>query len=124
MIRTDRDALVCDLAETYGIFEMKALPGRLLATLCVGLRDDSRIRMRLSGNKIPRSEMLLAGMVDKLSMVAWLLSEDGQNGTNRPASVLDALLGGPAQESDLESFETPEDFEAEWTRRTGVEHGN
>ncbi len=41
MISRDEDALICDLAETYQIYNYKSLPARLVATLSVGLRDDS-----------------------------------------------------------------------------------
>lgn len=68
MLRTDRDALICDLAETYGIFDYRALPVPLLATLASGLREDSRIKMRLSGQTVTRTEMLLAAAVDGLSL--------------------------------------------------------
>lgn len=123
MLCADRDALVCDLAETYGIFDMRALPASLLATLAAGLREDSRIKTRLSGGKVPQSDLFLAAAVDRLSLLVWMLSKDGQNDANRPKSVLEALLGVPEQESDIERYDTAEDFEAEWTRRTGVKHG-
>lgn len=122
MIATDCDALLCDLAETYGIFDLKALPATVLATLSVGLRDNSRIKMRLSGEKIPRSELLLAGIADRLSLLLWFMSEDGQNGVNRPKSIIDILLGEHHQGGDIETFDSAEDFEAEWRRRTGVPH--
>ena len=121
MLAEDRDALICDLAETYGIFDYRALPVSQLATLAAGLRGDSRIKMRLSGSKIPRSEMLLAAAVDRLSLLVWFLSKEG---TERPKSILDILLGEKEESrSDAVAFETGEDFEAEWRRMTGVGHG-
>ena len=124
MLATDREALICDLAETYGIFDYRALPARLLAMLAVGLREDSRIKMRIEGQRVPRSELLLAAVLDKLSMIAWFLSEDGQNNVNRPTSMVEVLLGEPSsQDSAIESFDTAEQFEQEWKRRTGVNHG-
>lgn len=123
MLAADRDALVCDLAETYGIFDYRALPASLLATLAAGLRDDSRIKMRLSGGKVPRSDMLLAAAVDRLSLLVWFLSGDGQKNQNRPASVLDALVGEEKQTGDVMAFDTVEDFETTWVRITGVGHG-
>lgn len=124
MLATEREALICDLAETYGIFDYRALPARLLATLAVGLREDSRIKMRIEGQRVPRSELLLAAVLDKLSMIAWFLSEDGQKNVNRPTSMVEVLLGEPSsQASAIESFDTAEQFEQEWKRRTGVAHG-
>lgn len=125
MMAADRDALVCDLAETYGIFDMRALPASLLATLAAGLRENSRIKTILYGEPVTRSDAMLAAAVDRLSMLVWFLSEDGKKGANRPKSVLDALLGEPGrqQEGNVQTFESAEDFEAEWERRTGVGHG-
>lgn len=122
MISADRDALVCDLAETYGIYDLKALPVSTLATLSVGLRDDSRIKMRLSGARVSRMEMLLAMAVDRLSLLVWAKTEDGRNGRNRPALVLDALMGEEKQSGDVMAFDSTDDFEAEWARITGVNH--
>lgn len=120
MISEDRDALVCDLAETYGIFDLRALPASLLATLAVGLREDSRIKMRLSGEKLSMSNMLLAAIVDRLSLLVWFMTEDGQNGVNCPPSILDIAQGKTQETGDIETFDSSTDFEAEWRRRTGV----
>lgn len=122
MLSADKDALICDLAETYGIFDYRALPARTLATLAVGLRDDSRIKMHLIGAKIPRKDLLLAAIVDRLSLLVWFNTEDGRNGVNRPPSVLGAIFGNESADN-VEAFETADAFEAEWARITGVTHG-
>ena len=36
MIKTDEDALICDLAETYQIYDYKSLPAYMVATFSVG----------------------------------------------------------------------------------------
>lgn len=123
MLSTDKDALICDLAETYGIFDYRALPVPLLATLAAGLREESRIKRKLAGAKMSRLEMLTAAAVDKLSMMAWMISEDGRKGENRPKSVLAILMGEEPDDNPVEGFETAEEFETEWARRTGVSHG-
>lgn len=123
MISADRDALLCDLAETYGIFDLKGLPVSTLAALSVGLRDDSRIKMRLSGAKATRTEILLAAAVDKLSWLCWAQTEAGRNNVSRPKSILSILLGEVEQESDVVAFETIDDFESTWATLTGVKHG-
>lgn len=123
MLSADREALVCDLAETYGILDYRALPVPLLATLAVGLRADSRIKMRLSGMKASRTELLLAATVDRLSMLLWSKTEDGRNNTNRPKSVLDALLGKEQSTDDIQAYDSAEAFESDWEAITGVKHG-
>lgn len=123
MISADRDALLCDFAETYGIYDFRALPVSTLATLAVGLRDDSRIKMKMHGTNVSRIETLLAAAVDRLSMLWWAKTEDGRNNTNRPKSMLSILIGEPEkQESDVEAFESGDEFDSAWKRITGVKH--
>lgn len=123
MISANRDALLCDFAETYGIYDFKALPVSTLATLAAGLGDDSRIKMYMSGIKISRVETLLAAAVDRLSMLWWTKTEDARNNANRPKSMLSILIGEPEkQESNVEAFESGDEFEAAWKRITGVKH--
>ena len=125
MIATDRDALVCDMAETYGVFDIQALPVSTLAVLAVGLRDNSRIKMRLSGAKVPQTDFLLAAAVDRLSMLLWAKTEDGRRNVNRPLSLVQILSGERRSEKSdgPVAFDSPVEFEAEWARITGVSHG-
>lgn len=124
MISVDRDALICDFAETYGIYDLRALPVSLLATLAAGLREDSRIKMNISGVKAKKNEMLLAAAVDRLSLLVWAQTEDGRNGVNPPKSVLDSIIGVGTADSPVVSFESGDEFEREWEQITGVSHGN
>lgn len=113
MLAEDREALICDLAETYGIFDMRALPAGLLATLSVGLRNNSRIKMKLAGAKTDPDLLMLAAAVDRLSLLVWAQTKDGAKGRNRPASIVDQLnRGGSRKEKDVAAFESPEEFEA------------
>lgn len=118
MLREDEPALVCDLAETYGIFDYRALPAGLLATLCSGLREDSRIKMKLMGMKVPMETILLASAVDKLAFLVWSKTKDAEEGRNQPDSIV-RILTGRADEKDIISFETEEEFEAAKARAQG-----
>ncbi|MEG2287468.1 MAG: DUF5361 domain-containing protein [Ruthenibacterium sp.] len=91
--------------------DYRALPTSLLATLCFGLREDSRIQLRLSGVKAKMNLALLASAVDHLANLVWLHTKDGEKGRNRPKSILNILLGG-VQEQAVQSFDTAEEFEA------------
>lgn len=115
MLATDRTALACDLAETYHVMDMTALPVSLLATLAAGLRGDSRIRMAMAGENVTTQEALLAAAVDRLSSLAWMQSKDGAHGRNRPPSVLAALAGKDKNAKQPHekpvAYDTPADFE-------------
>lgn len=124
MISANRDALLCDMAETYGIYDFRALPVPVLATLAVGLREDSRIKMYMNGTKITRNETLLAAAVDRLSLLWWSKTEDARTNSNRPKSMISMLLGDQTgTDRNVEAFETGEEFESEWERITGGKHG-
>jgi len=56
--------------------------------LAVNLHHGSRIKMKVAGLKIPFSEILLAGILDRLSFLCWTKTKDSQKGKNRPESVL------------------------------------
>lgn len=43
MVNLDESALICDLAETYGIYDYRQLPLRTVAVLAAGLRENARI---------------------------------------------------------------------------------
>lgn len=87
----DEDALVCDLAETYQIYDYKQLPLTQVAVFAYGLRDDSRIKQIMSNQIVPLETTLLASIVDRLSLSLWLQTKDGQKGVNRPASIAEML---------------------------------
>lgn len=120
MIGTDRDALICDLAETYGIYDMWSLPLRTVATLAAGLRDNSRIKLKMAGSKLDTDTILLAGMLDRLSILIWQLNGLGGETSKKPESILEKLMGLESGEK-VEVFETGDDFDRRWKELTGAE---
>lgn len=76
MLCIDEDAVICDLAETYNIYDMELLPAIKVATFVCGLRDDSRIKLKLSGVNYDINTILLATLVDRYSTVHFKQTED------------------------------------------------
>lgn len=112
MIAVDESALICDLAETYHVYDYRSLPVQLVATFCVGLRENSRIKMKLSGMSYPYETILLAGIIDKLSLLVWQRTKDGVSGENVPKSVLATILNiENVSEKDHLVYDSAEDFE-------------
>lgn len=112
MIKVDEDALICDLAETYRIYDYRQLPTTRVAVFACGLRDDSRIKMKLSGRLVPLDTLLLAGISDRLSTLVWFKTKDGQKGKNRPTSLTELLTNSnkPSKKEDVITFNSGEDF--------------
>ena len=112
MIKQDEDALICDLAETYRIYDYRQLPLLQVAVFAYGLRDDSRIKKIISNQVVSLDTLLFASMVDRLSLSLWLQTTDGQKGTNRPNSIVDYLTKKDEKdEKDYLVFKSGEDFE-------------
>lgn len=119
MIATDEQALICDLAETYGVYDYKALPVKLLATLSSGLRDDSRIKKEIAGVSESNNNLLLATIADGIRNLQWMQTKDGAKGRNRPESILEELLGESTPDKDVQAYLTAEDYERERRRILG-----
>ena len=78
MLNAGEDELVCDFAETYHILDLRALPVPLTATLAWGLRPDARIRLKMAEQQVSMETLMLAGVVDRLSLLLWQRTENGQ----------------------------------------------
>lgn len=110
MMNVDEYALQCDLAETYHIYEMKELPLSKVALFAIGLRGDSRIKLKIQDLKYSLDTVLLANIVDRLSYLVWFKTKDGQKGRNRPMSVAQKLLG-LGETKKVIAFTSASDFE-------------
>jgi len=110
MIKIDEDALICDLAETYHIFDYRQLPLNTIAVFSVGLRDNSRIKMKMNNQLVDMDSLLLAGISDKLSTLLWWKTKDGQKGVNRPDSLVDVITNAQPKEKNVIAFSSGEDF--------------
>lgn len=69
MIAVDRDALLCDLAETYRIYDFRALPVETLAAFSFGLRENSRIKRKLNGIEDVDELAIYAAIADNLTAI-------------------------------------------------------
>ena len=122
MFNLDKDALLCDLAETYHIYDYRSLPCKMVATFSCGLRENSRIKMKIAGIVPIPEQVLMAAIADGARLTAWLQSKDGMTGENRPKSLLGMLIGEESEdEKNIRIFESGEDFDKEWKRLIGKE---
>lgn len=110
MIKCDEFALICDLAETYQIYDYKTMPPIRVAIFAVGLRDNSRIKLKMSKQRVSLDTSLLAGISDSLNMLVWMNSVDGQKGRNRP-TLITSLLSEQKEKNENVTFASGEDFE-------------
>lgn len=111
MISLDEDSLICDLAETYHILDYRALPPRLVGVLCCGLREDSRIKMKISNMNANVDTLLHALIADKLQILIWQRTEDGAKGRNFPKSIYEKLINPQKEESNVVAFSSGAEFD-------------
>lgn len=102
--------MICDLAETYHVLNYRELPPLTVAALVAGLGENSRIRRKQAGVYTPAELSVLALIYDKLSLLLWAQSKDGQKNRNKPESLYQ-LMNQKPKEKNLVAFDTGEDFD-------------
>lgn len=102
------DTIVCDLAETYNLYDFENIEGRKLATYVLGLRPSSRLMMELNGMKATTQEILTAKCVDTLNMLLWSKTNNAKSGRNKPESIVKNLM---VDKKPKQGFENSKDFE-------------
>lgn len=115
MIVLDEDALICDFAETYHILKYRELPPTTAGVLACGLRDNSRIKLKMANVKVSLEDILLATIADKLENQMYQYAKaHGAKNIGEPESILKRIQGEPKEASSLETFETGDDFIKAW----------
>lgn len=118
MICCDETALICDFAEVYRIYDYRSLPLLTAAAYFMGLRQDSRCKMSISGQKYSLETLLAAMIYDKLAWLQWAKTKDGAKGVNMPKSIASKLFESD-EEEETQGFASIEEFEAERKRIMG-----
>ena len=120
MIELNEDALICDLAETYHIYDYRSLPVKLAATLSAGLRDNSRIKLYASDLGASQDTILLAIIADRIEALRYGFSEDSAKKRNKPTPIAEAYLNVREKEAtEAVSFNTGAELEAALARIRG-----
>lgn len=114
MINLDEDALICDFAETYQVYDYRGLPVSYAAALAAGLRANSRIRMKMAGISVEPETIMTASILDTVNTIAWMKTKDGEKNRNRPKSIV-LILTQEKKENNVEGFTSVDSFEE--TRR-------
>jgi len=99
MLALDRDAFLCDMAETYRIYDIKSIPLSMLSIYASGLGMNSRVRLKREfGLKAPWDIVLLAKIVD-------LLADDPKN------AIAPIFIVKEKNRSEFRAFDSIEEFE-------------
>ena len=117
MLGSCRSELICDLAETYNIYDYHGVPVRLLGTLASGLGQNSRVAMKLSGNKAPLDTIILARMHDLLA--AYVYSWSDKKSGQAPEPLVEMFIERPEPPKKYQGYASGEDFKAAWRKLVG-----
>ena len=118
MMRVDRRALLCDLAETYHIYSFDSVPPVLLATLCAGLRPDARIHEKMDGIAPVSEHYYMALAIDLLNLIRHGLFAD--KNAPEPTLLTEKVFGASsASKNEYEVFDSSEHFRERWALLTG-----
>ena len=107
MLAFHEEELTCDLAEYYHIYDRRSVPCRLLGTLAVGLRAESRIGMIREGIKASPETIMLVKIFDVL------MREFSAKG-KEPEPLLKQFIIEKKQ-SDLRGFRNADAFKRKWS---------
>ena len=118
MIAIGEDLLICDFAETYHIYDYKQLPVTYAAILAVGLRNDSRIKMKLSETKGTFEERMMTMIYDTVNLIRYYHTQDAYDRVNAPELIYPQLFDNnykPKKETvEYMRFSSGEDFKRAW----------
>lgn len=101
--------MICDLAEFYNIYDYKSFSVEYIATLCIGFPSNARTIKKIN-NGYSTEELLLANIVDRLSLIWWSKTEDGQNNVNRPKLLIGSYAENKSDNASM-TFESGDDYE-------------
>lgn len=113
MVKVDENALICDLAETYHIYDYKQIAPQKVAIFAIGLREDSRIKMKMSGQKYDNQTIMIGEVIDRLSFLVWAQTKNASKGINRPKPFLGDVF---EKEKEISAFNSGKDFDEERQR--------
>lgn len=97
---------------------MGSLPAETVATLALGLRDDSRVKMALRGEMLTFEQMMLVRQYDAIRIGNYLHTKDATKGRNRPKMMIE--LFEKKAPSEFQSFDTIEELNAAIERSKNV----
>lgn len=121
MLAAGEDELICDMAQTYHVYDWRGLPLKTAAALAAGLPEDARTRKKMENRAYDSRELWLAMIVDSLRWLQWARTTDGHKGRNQPESIAEKLLRKTEEKNTPRGGYTPEEFAEAYKRATGEE---
>ena len=104
--------MICDLAQVYGVHDWRAVPPANAAAMALGLPDDSRVKLKISGQDFGFDRRLMMLIYDRLNWLRWSKTEACRKGYDPPLP-LEAEIRQNAQKAEeqrLMGFDDPDEL--------------
>lgn len=105
--------------EYYKILNYRDIQPDVLGVLVFGLRDNSRVKMKLIDSKLTIDQNFMAMMVDALNFLVWSKTDNARRNRNRPQSILDKINNINNNGKECKGFRTAEEFNEALARIRG-----
>lgn len=115
-LRDYKEEVICDLAQTYGIYDYRSHPAQRVAIFIKGLDIKSRLMRKITKIDYTIEQLLLGTIADNTSFLAWAKTKDAQKNKNRPESILKKITKKDNESNDIVSTATSKEFEMERQR--------
>ena len=107
-----KDALVCDFAQYYHLYDLECIDINLGATLACGLPSESRTIRKISGQIFPTEMILQMGILDVLRSIEHAyINVHSKRKVPKPQSIF--KLMNKKDDKDIRAFRSGEEFEIE-----------
>lgn len=110
-----KDALICDFAQYYNIYDMNNHDLQTMAILACGLPPESRTIRQISGQKYSAEMIVQMGILDTLRSIENVyINVHSKRKIPKPKSIFEILNGN--DEKEIRVFRSGEEFERERER--------
>ena len=105
IVHDHKDAMLCDFAQYYGIYQIDVFPARYIATLAVGLPLDSRVKGVFAGlEDQPPVGVSVLKVFDAVQNLAYAIA----GGKEAPTSAINAYI---RHENATDGYSSGAEFE-------------
>lgn len=119
-----KDALICDFAQYYHIYDLYSMDVQTAAILACGLPPESRTMRQISDQKYDVDTLLRMRILDTLRYIEYAyLSTHSKRKPQKPESIF-RLMTNQKDDKDIKAFQSTQEFEAERERiLKDINHG-
>ena len=104
--------MICDFAQFYGVYDMHIVPPANAAVMALGLPDDSRVKLKISGQDFGFDRRLMMLIYDRLNWLRWIKTEACRKGYDPPLPLEQEIKQNAqkAEEQRLMGFDDPDEL--------------